>query len=625
MQEKVQLNSLGRNIENYSKEDQELIKKALLELEKLNETNFKSDEKVNENIQTGIILTELRAAPTTIAAALLCSKRLTEKDFQEIKNNFLPETTFLIESKIKFENAIKSEKKIEGSPLELRKLLFFSLLNNHSLILFVLADRLSLLRKIDTLSEEDKKDLLLEQKEILIPIAHKLGVYNIKSEAEDIIFKHDDPKKYQEIIEKSEKETRSRKKEIERITAALLKEAKEKNLHIKISGRAKSAFSTYKKMLRKNKKLEEIYDIIALRIICESVKDCYELLGVVHSLWKPIPEEFNDFITKPKENNYQALHTTILGIENKAVEIQIKTKEMNHNAEIGLAAHWKYKGHQEQKILDKKIGWLHELLSWRKELKTAPSRIAQVDFFGDKVYVLSPKGDIIELPQGATVLDYAYAIHDDLGNKCIKAKINQKLVPLNQKLESADIIEIITSFSQKPKMHWLNFVVTTKAKNSIKEALNLNRFKKATQTITPKEIIKTTDKRIRIALCCRPLPGDKIVGFKTTKRKISVHRADCKEVLKFNPDQQQIISWDNKSGPDYSVELQVLTKERPGILQDILEIFSDNKITVINANANLKGDTTHCIFRIETKNLKELENTIEKIRKTQSVISVQRI
>jgi len=349
------------------------------------------------------------------------------------------------------------------------------------------------------------------------------------------------------------------------------------------------------------------------------------MLGIVHSLWRPLQEEFDDYITKPKENNYQALHTTVMGSENKSFEIQIKTQEMHNNAEFGGAAHWKYKGRSEQKMFDKKISWLNELLTWRKELKEVPTRIAHVDFFGEKLYILSPKGDIIELPLGATVLDFAYAIHDELGNKCVKAKVNQKIFPLNHKLETADIIEVITSFSQKPKMQWLNHVVTIKAKNSIKHALNLRKIVIKNPIFLDKSTIKTTDKRIRIAKCCLPVPGDKIIGFRTTKRKISVHRLDCKEIITFPFQKQQYVSWDAKKKRDYFVELQITANDRVGILKDMLEIFTLHKLQVLNARAKLKGDLTHCSFELETKNLAQLEKSIESLKQIDSVLSVERI
>ena len=378
-------------------------------------------------------------------------------------------------------------------------------------------------------------------------------------------------------------------------------------------------------MIKKNKIIEENHDIIALRVICDSPKYCYEMLGVAHSLWRPLQEEFDDYIAKPKENNYQALHTSVMGAENKSFELQIKTQQMHQNAEFGMSAHWKYKGHEEQKVFDKKISWLNELLAWRKDLKDVPTRIAKVDFFGESVYVLSPKGDIIDLPEGATVLDFAYAIHKELGNKCLKAKVNQKIVPLHHKLETADVIEITTSFSQKPTMHWLSFVKTNKAKSGIKEVLNLHGSKLKKPKFLDRDTIKTTDKRTKIAKCCLPVPGDQIMGFKTTKRKISIHRVDCKEIIKFDQEKQKKVSWDSKKKAEYFVELQLVASDRVGLLKDILEVFTAGNLAILNAKAKLKGNKTNCSFQIETRNLTELEKTLERLREIDSVITADRI
>lgn len=624
--EKEQLELIKKVLENNSEKESELVSKAISKLKELNNRIFHSDEKVKENLDTAIILADLNASPTTITAALLCSKRLEPTEIAEIQNEFGKEVSFLIQEKTGFEKTLKFEKKIEGTTAELKKLVFFSLTKNIKLILLVLADRLSLLRKIHTLPEEDKQALIEEQKDILIPLAHKLGAINIKSEAEDLVFKCTDTKKYIEILAESQKEIRNKQKEIENISQTLNKKAKEKNLEIKISGRTKSIYSTYKKMLSKNKAITGIYDIIALRVICNDVKDCYEMLGIVHSLWKPLSEEFDDYITKPKENNYRSLHTTVLGPNNKYIEIQIRTHEMHREAEFGVASHWKYKKHAEQKLFDKKILWLNELLAWQKDLKQAPTRIAKVDFFGDNIYVLSPKGDTLELPNGSTALDFAYAIHEDIGNKCKSAKVNQKIVPLNHKLETADLIEITTAFNQKPKIQWLNFVATEKAKKKIQQALELHKLNPVKKYFPDKHSIKTTDNRIKIAKCCLPIPGDRIIGFRTTKRKIVVHRDDCKEILKFSDKSQTTVSWDLNKKLDYFVGLEIAADDRAGLLSDILNVFTAHNISILDAKAKLaKGETTTCSFKIETKNLQELEKTIEKIQAINSVRNVKRV
>ena len=611
--------------ENNSKQDFDQIAKAITKLRQLDSQIFHSEAKIIENLECANILAGLNASPNTIIAALLSSKLLEKKHLDEIKSEFGAETAFLIESKTLFEKTLKSEKTLQGQNKEMKKLLFYSLAKNIKLILLVIADRLNLLRKIHTLSEENKKELIEEEREIQLPLAHKLGTLNIKSEAEDLVMKYTSPAKYQEMAGLVEKERQARKKDIEKIARQLQSKAKEKNIEIKISGRTKSINSIYNKMASRNKTLEEIHDIIAIRVICSEAKDCYEMLGIVHSLWKPLADEFDDYITKPKPNGYRSLHTTVMGPENKAFEIQIRTQEMHNEAEFGAASHWKYKGHFEQEVFDKKIGWLNELLSWQKDLKHEPTRIAKVDFFGDNIYVLSPKGDTIELPSDATVLDFAYAIHENLGNKCFKAKVNNLPAPINHKLETADIVEVITSFSQKPKIQWLSFAITDKAKKKIKQSLQLITQKTPKEAAPTKSAIKPTDQTTKIAKCCRPIPGDTIIGFRTTKRKISVHRADCKEIKKFSQGSRTTVDWGNGKKLDYNVELQVTAIDTPGILSDILNIFTAHNITVLETKAKIdKDQKRNCIFRIETKNIAELQKTIEKLNSIKSVERVER-
>ncbi len=610
---------------NNSKQDIELVAKALRKLNSLNAELFHSEAKVAENLECAETLAELNASPSTIIAALLSSKRLEKKHLTGIKNEFGQETESLIENKLMFENTLKSEKTLNAKNSEMKKLLFYSLAKNIKLILMVIADRLMLLKKIQTLSDENKKELIDEEKEILIPLSHKLGILNIKSEAEDLVFKYTDPTKFIEISDVVQKERQSRRKDIEKITDQLVRKAKEKNVSIKISGRTKSIQSIFNKMNSKVKTIGQIHDIIALRVVCQEIKDCYEMLGIVHSLWKPLPEEFDDYITKPKPNGYRSLHTTVMGPENKSFEIQIRTQEMHSLAEYGMASHWKYKGHTEQQVFDKKISWLNELLAWQKEIKEEPTKIAKVDFFGDNIYVLSPKGDTVELPRGATVLDFAYAIHEDLGYSCVKAKVNNETMPLNHQLETADVVEIITSFSQKPKIQWLSFVLTEKAKRKIKQSLQIAPKKTKSETIINNNAIKTTHKDIRFAKCCRPVPGDNITGFKTTKRKISVHREDCSEIQKFPKNSNARVEWDLKQKLDYSVELQVVANERAGLLSEILNAFSAHNITVLDAKAKFDREKANCTFKIETKNLAELEKTIQKLNTIQSVEKVERV
>jgi GTP pyrophosphokinase len=346
-------------------------------------------------------------------------------------------------------------------------------------ILIKLADRLHNLRTLDPLPEEKRKATALETLQIYAPIAHRLGIWRIKWELEDLAFKHLDPVAYRELARKVEKKRSERVHLIEKAIQQLQRALAEAGLEATVQGRPKHLWSIYQKMQREGVDIDRIYDLIALRVIVNTEAECYLALGVVHKLWAPLPGMFTDYIAKPKPNGYQSLHTKVVGPDGEIMEVQIRTWEMHRNAEYGIAAHWRYKevGDEPQRkpdALDQALAWLRELMEMNQDIRDASEFTRSVigDLFRDQVFVFTPKGDVIDLPKGSTPIDFAYRIHTEIGHRCIGAKVNGKLVPLDYQLQTGDVVEIITSKHPKgPSPDWLRFVKTSLARNRIKRYL----------------------------------------------------------------------------------------------------------------------------------------------------------
>ena len=353
--------------------------------------------------------------------------------------------------------------------------MFLAMAKDIRVILIKLADRLHNMRTLKFMPEEKAKYKAKETLEIYGGIAHRIGISKIKWELEDLALKYIDPEGYRELSDKITMKRSQRQEYIDKIVHLLEEKFKEVDINCEVSGRPKHFYSIYKKMKKKNKTFEEIYDLTAVRIIVDTVKDCYAVLGMVHTMWIPMPGRFKDYIAMPKPNLYQSLHTTVIGPDGEPVEIQIRTHEMHEIAENGIAAHWKYKegitGNQDAKM-EQKLKWLRQMMEWEKDVQDPHEFLDALkdDVFNSQVYVFTPKGDVIELPAGSTPIDFAYRVHTNVGNKCTGAKINGKIVPINYKLQNGEIVEVITSSnSTGPSRDWLNIVQTPTARNRIRQ------------------------------------------------------------------------------------------------------------------------------------------------------------
>ena len=422
------------------------------------------------------ILADMKIDTTTITAALLHDVvEDTACTLEDLRQEFGREVAFLVDGVTKLSRLNYRTK--EDQQLNSMRKMFLAMAKDVRVVVIKLADRLHNMRTLRYMRSDKQKRIAQETLEIFAPLAHRLGIFNIKWELEDLSFRYLEPDKYYDLVDQMKQKRHVREEIVNEAIDVLRKALDDAHIHCEINGRPKHFYSIYKKMKKDNRDLSQVYDLFAIRVIVDDVKYCYGVLGIVHSLWKPLPYRFKDYIAMPKPNNYQSLHTTVIGTRGQPVEIQIRTWEMHHIAEYGVAAHWRYKeGNQtaNKDAFDEKMGWLRNLLEWQDTSNPQEFVNAlKLDAFSDEVFVFSPRGDVIDLPQGAIPIDFAYRIHTDVGHRCVGAKINGKIVPLDYRLKNGDIVEIITSKTGKPSLDWLNIVGSSESRSKIR-----NWFKK---------------------------------------------------------------------------------------------------------------------------------------------------
>ncbi|MGM0501701.1 MAG: RelA/SpoT family protein [Bacillota bacterium] len=469
----MSLDKLLIEIESYIEDPNvELVKEAYYYAKKVHrdQDRVSGEPFVSHPLEVARIMAGLKLDLVSITAALLHDTvEDTEATLDDIREKFGSEIELLVNGVTKL-NKINFESKEEHQAESLRKMLL-AMAKDIRVVLIKLCDRLHNMRTLNYLRKEKRKRKATETIEIYAPLAHRLGISQLKWELEDLSFQYLEPEKYKELSSKVAKNRAERKEYIKRMNKKLSAKLNQVGIEAKIYGRPKHLYSIYQKMVNKNKNFDEIYDLTALRVIVNSVKECYEVLGIIHDLWSPMPGRIKDYVAMPKSNMYQSLHTTVVTPKGETLEIQIRTEEMHYTAEYGIAAHWRYKdGKPQDEDFEEKISWLRQLLEWQRDLTDSKEfmEALKIDLFEDEVFAFTPQGDVISLPKDATPVDFAYHIHTEVGHNCIGAKANGNIVPLEYRIQNGDIIDIMTNSESGPSRDWLDFVQTSRAKSKIK-------------------------------------------------------------------------------------------------------------------------------------------------------------
>ena len=679
---------------------------------------------VNHPIEVALILAELHMDTATLKAALLHDTvEDSEVTLDEIRERFGDEVAELVDGVTKL-GKIEFESMSEAQSNNLRKMLI-AMAKDIRVILIKLADRLHNMRTLAALPEERRLEKAHETMDIYAPLAHRLGISSIKWELEDLAFYHLEPHRFHQVSRMVAESRKAREDYLASVIEQLKEELAAVKITAKISGRPKHLFSVYQKMSQKGKDFNEIYDLIALRVIVDSVKDVYGALGTVHSIWKPVPGRFKDYVAMPKFNMYQSLHTTVIGPSGSPLEIQIRSEEMHRTAEYGVAAHWRYKeGLHGDDAFDERLAWLRQMLEWQTELKDPREfmEALKIDLFEEEVFVFSPKGDVISLKRGSTPIDFAYAIHTEVGNHCVGAKVNGAIVPLGYELQMGDRIEILTNKNSKPSRDWLNIVKTSSAKSKIRNFYSkvtreddlvrgrdelakvmrkhglgigskaaekaidavakemnylhaedilagigagkisakqvgtklLKLMAKDGETAKPEPVreefplstpmtpprhkrrksgggVKVKgidDVLVRLAKCCNPVPGDKIIGFVTRGRGVSVHRRDCPNAseLLSSPERILEVEWDLGSDTTYQVEIFVEALDRLRLLQDVTSSLAESGVNILASSTSTHKDgIVEMRVLFEISDLSRLDAVLREVRGAEGVFEARRM
>ncbi|NLY09876.1 MAG: bifunctional (p)ppGpp synthetase/guanosine-3',5'-bis(diphosphate) 3'-pyrophosphohydrolase [Tissierellia bacterium] len=470
----VSLSTLIEKIKSYNQNaDIEMVSRAFKLAEKFHEGQFRSSGEpyFTHPYHVALILTELNMDVETIVSGLMHDLvEDTEVTKEQLTEDFSEEVAYLVDGVTKL-TKMKYKTKQENQAENIRKMVL-AMARDIRVIIVKLADRLHNMRTLEYMTPEKKKEKAMETLEIYAPLAHRLGISKIKWELEDLSLRYLDFDNYYDLVEKVNKRRVEREALIEMIIQQLKTNLDQVGIQSEIQGRPKNFYSIYKKMTQQGKLFEEIYDLTAVRVLVNDIKDCYGVLGIVHTLWKPIPGRFKDYIAMPKANMYQSLHTTVIDPHGEIFEVQIRTWDMHRTAEYGIAAHWKYKeGSNKETDFDAKLTWLRQLLDWQNEMNdpTDFMETLKVDYFSDEVFVFTPRGDVINLPEGSTPIDFAYRVHSAVGNHCVGAKVNGRIVPLNHELSNGNIVEVITSPNASPSYDWLKIVKSNQARSKIRQ------------------------------------------------------------------------------------------------------------------------------------------------------------
>ncbi|HTG00578.1 MAG TPA: bifunctional (p)ppGpp synthetase/guanosine-3',5'-bis(diphosphate) 3'-pyrophosphohydrolase [Nitrospirota bacterium] len=709
----VRLEDIVERIQKYNPEaDVDLLRRAYIFSAKAHQgqTRLSGESYLIHPIEVAYILAELKLDAATVAAGLLHDTiEDTSVSPEEIKSLFGDEVGMLVEGMTKLSRMeLQSREQREAD--NFRKMIV-AMAKDIRVILIKLADRLHNMRTLKSLSPEKQRRIAQETMDIYAPLANRLGISRIKTELEDLSFMYLNPEAYRDLAEKVQQRRIERESYINELIGIVKQQLGEHGFNGEVKGRPKHFYSIWLKMQKQGIAFEDVYDLIAVRIITDTKVNCYAILGLIHSLWTPVPGRFKDFIGVPKSNLYQSLHTTVIGPKGERVEFQIRTEEMHRVAEEGIAAHWRYKERSSiSQREEQQFAWLRQLLEWQRDLPDAREFMETVkgDLFPDVVYVFTPRGDVKELPQGSTPVDFAYSVHTDIGHQCVGAKVNGKIVPLKHELRNGDKIEITTQAGHTPSRDWLKFVKTSKARTRIKAWLKTEERRRSIQLgrellekeirkhdLSPAKIFKSDDlsriaeelshanlddllaaigygkvsahmvgnklapdrvheesppkkasqkgvrtstggvkisgmdnMMIHLSKCCNPVPGDKVIGYITRGRGVSIHTADCSNLgeLTFDKDRLIEVSWGDLPASAHAVKISVRTEDKPGLLASVSTSISEAEANIRHAEAITGSDGQATLnFTIDIQDVEHLNSIIKSIGTIKGVLSVKRV
>jgi GTP pyrophosphokinase len=666
------------------------------------------EDYVNHPLEVAAILADLELDAETIAAALLHDTvEDTHLTAEEVEREFGPEVARLVDGVTKLGRiSLRTDQQQQAE--NIRKMMV-AMAEDLRVVLIKLADRLHNMRTLQPLAEAKRRKISRETLDIYAPLAHRLGIGQIKWELEDLAFRNLEPDAYEDVVGRIARERADREALVSDLREILARELDKVGIQADITGRPKHIYSVWQKMTREGKDFSEIYDLSAIRVLVETVRDCYGVLGVVHSLWKPMPGRFKDYVAMPKSNGYQSLHTTVITHTGEPIEIQIRTEEMHRVAEFGVAAHWTYKEGGKDASFDQKLSWLRSLLEWQNEVGDAESFLntVKVDLFQDEVYVFTPHGDVINLPADSTPVDFAYRIHTEVGHHCIGAKVNGRMVPLDYALQNGEIVEILTSKGPHgPSRDWLGFVKSASAKERIRKwfksqrreenvakgrdlldkelhrmhrlnlsdleddkllgIANVHKFASVDDFLaaigygdlsphavvmrmapsleapggdlrtipliphvqpTPRVLVRG-EKGILTAMatCCQPVPGDAIVGYTTRGRGVTVHRADCMNVVNAQDRARVVpVDWEADATHLYPVAIKIEAFDRQGLMRDIATVVAENRVNMSALEVHVYDDKTAVVSAtVEIDSLAQLSRLMEKLEGVKDVHTVAR-
>jgi len=714
----IRFNEILEQVASYNPQaDLDFLKKAYVFSAKVHQgqVRLSGEPYLIHPLEVAHILVNLRLDTASVVTGLLHDTlEDTFATLEELQENFGAEVAQLVDGVTKISKITLTASEEEDQAENVRKMIL-AMVKDIRVILVKLADRVHNMRTLQYQLPPKQKTIAQETLDIYSPLANRLGIDWIKNELENLSFRYLHPDIYNDIKGKIAKKEKERERYIEEVKRIITKKLFEHKIEAEVTGRPKQIYSIYKKINAQDIDFQQVYDLIAFRIIVNTVKECYEALGVVHSLWKPIPGKFKDYIGLPKANRYQSLHTAVIGLYGERMEIQIRTLDMHRIAEEGIAAHWKYKeGKFSEGEDDKRITWLRQLLEWQRELQDNSEflEIVKMDLYPNDVYVFTPKGEVKEFPRGATPVDFAYSIHTDIGHRCVGAKVGGRIVPLKYQLKSGDTAEILTSPNHRPSKDWLKFVKTSRAQTKIRQwikkeqrersialgreicekelrkfALSFAKLLKSGEIqkvasdfgfqtvddlmasvgygkisskqilgkLLPPEKLEGRDKKresplekiihlvkrgpqdaiqikgvddmmVRFASCCNPLPGDRITGFITRGRGITIHTANCSNVLDNDPQRKVKVEWDLRHKQVHPVRIRVICTDRKGLLADISSSITSNEANITNAQLNTTQDKRAiCTFAVEIKDLNHLRRVIASLEKIKGIVTVERL